>query len=51
MFKLDLQKAEEPEIKLPTFAGSQKKQENTKKKKIYLWYIDYAKAIDCVGHN
>ena len=33
MFKLDLQKAEEPEIKLPTFAGSQKKQENTKKKK------------------
>ena len=31
MFKLDLEKAEEPEIKLPTSAGSQKKQENTRK--------------------
>ena len=28
MFKLDLEKAEEPQIKLPTFTGSQKKQEN-----------------------
>ena len=28
MFRLDLEKAEEPEIKLPTSAGSQKKQEN-----------------------
>ena len=31
MFKLDLEKAEEPEIKLPTSAGSQKKQENSRK--------------------
>ena len=31
MFKLDLEKAEEPEIKLPTFVGSQKKQENSRK--------------------
>ena len=31
MFKLDLEKAEEPEIKLPTFAGSQKKQESSRK--------------------
>ena len=31
MFKLDLEKAEEPEIKLPTFIGSQKKQENSRK--------------------
>ena len=31
MFKLDLEKAEEPEIKLPTYAGSQKKQENSRK--------------------
>ena len=31
MFKLDLEKAEEPEIKLPTSAGSSKKQENTRK--------------------
>ena len=31
MFKLNLEKAEEPEIKLPTSAGSLKKQENTRK--------------------
>ena len=31
MFKLDLQKAEEPEIKLPTSAGSLKKQESSRK--------------------
>ena len=31
MYKLDLEKAEEPEIKLPKSAGSQKKQENSRK--------------------
>ena len=31
MFKLDLEKAEEPEIKLPTSVGSQKKQQNSRK--------------------
>ena len=31
MFKLDLEKAEEPEIKLPTPAGSSKKQESSRK--------------------
>ena len=31
MFKLDLEKSEEPEVKLPTSAGSSKKQENTRK--------------------
>ena len=31
MFKLDLEKAEEPEIKLPTSTGSSEKQENTRK--------------------
>ena len=31
MFKLDLAKAEEPEIKLPTSAGSMKKQESSRK--------------------
>ena len=31
MFKLDLEKAEEPEIKLPTFIGSLKKQESSRK--------------------
>ena len=34
MFKLDLEKAEEPEIKLPTFAGSWKKQESSRKTSI-----------------
>ena len=50
MFKLVLEKAEEPEIKLPTFTGSYKKQENSRKK-IYFCFIDYAKAFDCVDHN
>ena len=34
MFKLDLEKAEEPEIKLPTSAGSSKKQDSSRKKSI-----------------
>ena len=49
MFKLDLEKAEEPEIKLPTSAGSLKKQEL--QKNIYFCFIDYAKAFDHVDHN
>ena len=49
MFKLDLEKAEEPEIKLPTSIGSSKKQEF--QKNIYICFIDYAKAFDCVDHN
>ena len=49
MFKLDLEKAEEPEIKLQTSAGSLKKQENSRK--TYFCCIDYAKAFDCVNHN
>ena len=50
MFKLDLEKAEEPEIKLPTFTGSQRKQGNSRKN-IYFCFIDYVKAFDCVDHN
>ena len=50
MFKLVLEKAEEPEIKLPTFAGSLKKQECSSKN-IYFCFIDYAKAFDSVDHN
>ena len=42
MYKLGLEKAEEPEIKLPTFCGSQRK------KNIYFCFIDYAKAFECV---
>ena len=49
MFKLDLEKAEEPEIKLPTSVGSSKKQEF--QKNIYFCIIDQAKAFDCVDHN
>ena len=49
MFKLVLEKAEEPEIKLPTSAGSSKKQEF--QKNFYFCFIDYVKAFDCVNHN
>ena len=49
MFKLDLEKEQEPEIKLPTSAGSSKKQEF--QKNIYFCFIDYAKAFDSVDHN
>ena len=52
MVKLVLEKAEEPEIKSPTPAGSSKKQESSRKKKnIYICFIDYAKAFDCVDQN
>ena len=50
MFKLDLEKAEETQIKLPTSAGSSKKQESSRKN-IYLCFIDYAQTFDCVDHN
>ena len=49
MFKLVLEKAEASEIKLPTLVGSSKKQESSRKN-IYLCFIDYAKAFDCVDH-
>ena len=49
MFKLDLERAEEPEIKLPTSSGSLKKQEL--QKNIYFCFIDSAKAFDCVDHK
>ena len=49
MFKLVLEKAEEPEIKLTTSTGSSNKQEL--QKNIYFCFIDYAKAFDCVDHN
>ena len=49
MFKLDLEKAEEPEIKLPTSVRSSKKQENSRKTSTSA--IDYAKAFDCVDHK
>ena len=49
MVKLVLEKVEEPEIKLPTSAGSSKTTEF--QKNIYFCFIDYAKAFDCVDHK
>ena len=50
MFKLGLEKAEEPEIKLPTSVGTSKKAREFQKN-IYFCFIDYAKIFDCVDHN
>ena len=50
MFKLVLEKAEEPEIKLPTSVGSSKKATEFQKN-IYFCFIDYAKDSDCMDHN
>ena len=50
MFKLELEKAEEPEIKLPISSGLSKKQDSSPQN-IYFCFIDYAKAFDCVDHN
>ena len=53
MFKLVLKKAEEPEIKLPTFAGSLKKQESSRKTSIsaLLTMRTISALFDCVNHN
>ena len=50
MFKLDLEKTEKPKIKLPSSVGSQKKQENSRKK-ISFCFSDYAEVFDCVDHK
>ena len=49
MFRLDLEKAEEPEIKLPTSDGSSQKQESFRN--IFTYFTDYAKTFDCVDDN
>ena len=49
MFKLDLKKAEEPEIKLLISIGLSKKTEF--QRNIYFCFGNYAKAFDCVDHN
>ena len=48
MFKLVLEKAEEPEIKFPKSVGLSKREFQ---KNIYFCFIDYAKAFDCVDHS
>ena len=50
MFKVVLEKAEEPEIKFPTSTGSSKKPQNSRKN-IYFFFTDYTEAFDCVDHN
>ena len=49
MFKLVLEKAERPEIKLPTSSGNEKAREF--QKNIYFCFIEYTKAFNCVDHN
>ena len=46
MFKLDLEKTEEPEIICWIIEKAREFQKN-----IYFCFIDYAKAFDCVDHN
>ena len=48
MFKLVLEKAEEPDIKLPTSTGKSKKQESSRKTSIS---VLLTKVFDCVDHN
>ena len=50
MFKLDLEKAEETEIKLPTSVRIMEKAREFQKN-IYFCFIDSAKAFGCVSHN
>ena len=50
IIQLDLEKAEEPETKLPTSVGSSRKQESSRKN-ICFCFIDYVKAFDYVDHN
>ena len=48
MFKLVLEKAEKPEIKLPTSCTEKAREFQ---RNIYFCFIDYAKGFDCVDHN
>ena len=50
MFKMVLEKAEEPEIKLPTSHWIMEKAREFQKN-ICFCFTDYAKAFDCVDHN
>ena len=55
MFKLVLEKAEEPDCQMPNCQianiGWIIKKAREFQKNIYFCYIDYAKAFDCVDHN
>ena len=51
MYKLDLEKAEKPEIKLPTSIGSKKKKARESQKSLYFCFTDYAKAFGWIITN
>ena len=51
MFKLDLEKAEEPEIKFQIKSVGLSKKQESSRKNIYFCFIDCAKALDCVDHH
>ena len=60
MFKLVLEKAEEPEMKLPTLLEKKTSSKHNAniiekarefQKNLYFCFIDYAKAFDCMDHN
>ena len=50
VFKLDLEKAEEPEIQIANIRWIMEKAREFQKN-IYFCFIDYGKAFDCVDHN
>ena len=50
MYNLGFREVEEPEIKLPTFNGSWRKQ-GSAKKTTYFCFMGYAKTFDFVDHN
>ena len=51
IFRLDLEKAEEPEIKLPTFTGLSKKQENSRKTSIFVSLTTPKSLTVCITIN
>ena len=55
MYKIDLEKAEDPEIKLPISVGQRlldhRKSKIIPEKNIYFCFIDYAKTFDYMAHN
>ena len=50
MYKLDLEKTEEPETELPTYSQTAEKAREFQKN-IYFCFIYYTKAFDCVDHH
>ena len=51
MYKLDLERAKEPDIKLPNQHPLDHRKSKEIPKKFYFCFIDYVKAFDCVDHN